>query len=192
MTMKHVHLLLIRGHYPLKTSFGLLEIVAAPEQLRPFSIDAMAFEEDTFLVLSADRKIRDPKKPLMHIMTELIEMRPEIPGSVLVKGSGPYRLLAIVHDLDQVPSWKEEWIQKALDNILRETENRKFRSIAVPLLGTLHGSLEKYRFIDLLWDALTRFTPHYLKRLWVVVPKGTDKIIFAKFFSEQRGLVEIP
>ncbi len=189
--MKYANLRLIRGHYPLKMTLGPLEIVAAPKHLKPFPVEATAFEEDTFLVLSADRKIRDPKKPLMHIMTELIEFRPQIPGSVLVKGRGPYLLLAIVHDLDQVPSWKEEWIRKALDNILRESDNRKLGSIAVPLLGTLHGSLEKYRFVDLFWDALTRFTPHYLKRLWVMVPKGSDKTIFDKFFSEQQDQQEI-
>jgi hypothetical protein len=185
--MKSTDLRLIQGHYPLKMAFGPLEVVAAPESLKPFPIDARAFEEDTFLVLSADRKIRDSKKPLMHIMTELIEMRPEIPGSILVKGRTPYRLLAIVHDLNQVPSWREEWVQKALDNILREAEIRKLGSIAIPLLGTLHGSLEKPRFVDLLWDAVTRFTPHYLKRLWVVVPKGTDKTIFERFFSTPQS-----
>ena len=165
-------------------SLGSLRIVAAPDDTPPFKVDAVAAEEDTFLVLSADPQVRDPKEPLMRVMTRVIETHPEAPGSVLVKGKCPLRLLAIVHDLNEDPSWREEWIASALDGIFREAESRKLRSIALPLLGTLHGSLEKQRFVVLLRCALERMSPNHLKRLWLAVPVGTSCKILEMLESE--------
>jgi hypothetical protein len=170
---------LIRGSYPREMSVGSVRIVAAPKDTPPFPVDAVAFEEDTFLVLSADPRVRDPHKHIMQVMTRVIETRPESPGSVLVKGNYPhFRLLAIVHDLNQEPSWREEWIASALDGIFREAESRKLRSIALPLLGTLHGSLEKQRFVMLLRWALERMSANHLQLIWLVVPAGTSSKIF--------------
>lgn len=164
---------LIPGSYPRKLSFGSIDIVAAPLDRPPFTVDAVAFEEDTFLVLSADRQVRDPKEHQVRVMTRVIETRPEKPGSVLVKGKRPIRLLAIVHDLNQDPSWREEWIAHALDGIFHEAERRRLHSIALPFLGTLHGSLDRERFVMLLRSALERLSAKHLKRLWLVVPAGT-------------------
>ena len=168
----------IRGTYPLKISIGSLVMVIAPESMSPFPVDAIALEEDTFLVMSADPKVRDPQKSLMRIMTEVIETRPEIPGSVLVRGERPLRFLAIVHDLNEEPSWREEWIESALDKIFQEAEDRRLNSIALPMLGTLHGSLEKERFVALLLRVLKRNSVNHPERLWLVVPAGTDSKIF--------------
>jgi hypothetical protein len=137
-------------------------------------VDGIAFEEDTFLVMSADPVVRDPKEPLVRIMTRVIETRPEAPGSVLVRGKRPLRLLAIVHDLNQEPSWREEWIASALDRIFQLAEDRELESIALPFLGTLHGKLTRERFLVLLRAAISRNPPTHLKRLWLIVPEGTD------------------
>ena len=169
---------LIKGSYPLMMSNGAIDIIAAPENLCNVAVDAVAFEEDTYLVLSADRKVRDPQMPLMKIMTNLIETRPETPGSVLVKGKNPTRLLAIVHDLNQDPTWREEWIKSALDGILQKADSLKFQSVAIPFLGTLHGSLEKQRFVELFSDALKGISPKFLKHIRLIVPVGTRAKIF--------------
>ena len=185
-TEKKPQLGIIRSTYPREISRGPVSIVAAPKQSPPFPVDGVAFEEDTFLVLSADPVVRAPKESLMRVMTKLIETRPQTPGSVLIKGKGPLRLLAIVHDLNQDPSWREEWIASALDMILAEAETRRLRSIALPFLGTLHGSLEKQRFVVLLRDALERNPAIHLKRLWLVVPEGTRSKILDILESEHR------
>ncbi|NVM25068.1 MAG: hypothetical protein HWN70_04000 [Desulfobacterales bacterium] len=177
---------LIRGGYPREISLGSVDIVAAPEDSPPFTVDGVAFEEDTFLVLSADRRVRDPREPLVRLMTRVIETRPETPGTVLVKGKRPLRLLAIVHDLNQDPSWREEWIVSALDGIFREAESRRLQSIALPFLGTSHGSLEKERFIELLRSALERMSPNHLKRLWLVVPAGASSRILETLDTESQ------
>jgi len=159
---------------------GSVQIVASPEHRPPFAVDAVAAEEDTYLVLSADPEVRDPKIYPIRLMTRVIEARPETPGSVLVQGRHPIRFLAIVHDLNQEPTWKEEWIESALLEIIREAEGRRLGSIALPLLGTLHGSLKKERFIVLLRRALEQVTPRYLQRIWLVMPAKTSYKILKK------------
>ena len=177
---------LIRGSYPLKVSVGSVDIVASPKDRPPFPVDAVAFEEDTFLVMSADPKVRDPHEHQVRLMTRVIETRPETPGSVLVRGQRPLRLLAIVHDLNQDPTWKQEWVASALDGIFGEAERRRLQSIALPFLGTLHGSLEKEHFLLLLRCALERLPTKHLKRLWLVVPTGTSSKIFGVLESEPQ------
>ena len=169
---------LIQGTYPLKVSVGSVDIVASPKDRPPFSVDAVAFDEDTFLVMAADREVRDPHEHQVRLITRVIETRPETPGSVLVQGQRPLRLLAIVHDLNQDPTWKEEWVASALDGVFREAERRRLQSIALPFLGSLHGSLEKERFLVLLRSALQRASAKNLRRLWLVVPAGTSSKIF--------------
>lgn len=158
------------GHSALVV--GAVRIFAGPEKMPPYSVEAIVHEEDTFLVLSANPELFESDENPMRVLTEAVEARPETPGSVVVKDGHPMQFLAIVHDLDQEPSWKEEWVANALDGVFREAEKRKFRSIALPLIGTLHGSLEKTRFIALLREALERKSPGHLKRLWLVTPEG--------------------
>ena len=183
---KRPRLRLIRGGYPCEISLGSVRIVAAPEDRPPFPVDAVVFEEDTFLVLSANPEVRDPNEPLLQVMTRVIETPLETPGSVLVKGNHPIHLLAIVHDLNLEPSWKEEWIASALDAIFKEAEGRRLQSIALPFLGTLHGSLDKERFVVLLKCALERISAKHLKRLWLGVPAGTRSKILEIFESRPQ------
>jgi len=140
-------------------------------------VDAVIFEEDTFLVISADPVIRPTTEPLMRIMTRLIETRPEKPGTVVVRGELPLRLLAVVHDFNQEPTWKEEWVKTALEEVFRIVEDRKVTSIALPFLGTQHGSLQKERFMQLLKEVLKKITSTHLERLWLVWPPKTHRRI---------------
>jgi len=168
---------LIRGGLQREISIGSLRIVAGPEDKPPFIVDAVAAEEDTFLVLSADTRIREPDEHPVRLMTRLIETRPETPGSVLVKGGRPLRLFAIIHDFNEEPSWREEWIGSALEGIFREMESRRLGSIALPLLGTLHGSFEEKSFVMLLGYILKRISHSHLKQLWLIVPVGAGSRI---------------
>lgn len=161
---------LIPGGLQSQTEFASIRITAAPEESPPFEIDARVFEEDTWLVMSADPKIAEPPEHPIRLMTDLIEAQPEPVGSVLVRGKNPMRFLAIVHDVNQEPTWQESWIENALIAIFKEAEHRKLQAIGLPLLGTLHGRLEKRRFILLLSRVLKRTTFKYLKHLWLMVP----------------------
>ena len=172
---------LIRGGYPLKIQIGSLTIVASLEKDPPFKVDAMAMEEDTFLVMSADGTVRDAGEPLIKVMTRVINTQPRRPGSVIVQERTPLRLLAIIHDLNEEPSWREDWVTRALEGIFHEAEMRKLRSIGIPFLGTLHGTMEKRRFLVLLRSSIERVSLHHLKQLWLVVPTGTSCKLFEVF-----------
>jgi len=152
---------------------GSVRLFVAPKEWPPFLADAMVEEEDTYLVLSADPEVQETREQPEELMAELLKTNPAVPGSVIVKEGQPLSLLAVVHDLNQEPSWQEGWIVSTLDSILREAQRRKLRSLALPLLGTLHGSLERQRFLVLLREALERSSPEHLARLWLVVPAGT-------------------
>jgi hypothetical protein len=160
-----------------------LTIVASLEKDPPFKVNAMAMEEDTFLVMSADGTVRDAGEPLIKVMTRVINTQPRRPGSVVVQERTPLRLLAIIHDLDEEPSWREDWVTGALEGIFHEAETRKLRSIAIPFLGTLYGTMERRRFLVLLRSSIERVSLHHLKQLWLVVPTGTSCKLFEVFES---------
>lgn len=153
-------------HRPL--TFQGLYIVAAPEESPPFTVEAMAYEEDTYLVMSADPKHAvEPAHPL-RLMAELADLAPEKTGSVVVQGRHPVRLLAIVHDVELSPTWREEWIESALREIFSLVEKHRFASLGLPLLGTRYGKLDKARFTELLARILTETPIPDLKRLWLI------------------------
>ena len=181
------NLQIIPGTYPLEISFGTIHIVAAPKDRPPFKAEAMAFEEDNFLIMSAETIVRAPKESLMKIMTRVIATQPETPGKVLVRGKRPLRFLAVVHDLNQEPSWKEEWVADCLEKIFAEAESRKLKSIVLPFLGTLHGRLERRRFLKLLGHALSQTELSHLERIWLVVPDGMNPKILEILESGTKG-----
>ncbi len=169
----HPEFQLIQGGHQFEMSSGPYAIIAAPTTKPPFPIDAVVEEEDTFLVLSAEARVRKPEGSFLKIMTNVIETRPETPGTVLLRGKNPIRLLAIIHDLNQDPNWKEAWIKSALNRIFHVSDRRKLQSIALPFLGTHHGTLDKKRFVVILRHTLKKISPSYLQRIWLVIPSGT-------------------
>ena len=175
---KRPRLRLIRCDSCHKIFFGTVKIVAAPEDVPPFRVDAVAAEEDTFLALSAKPKACENNEHPIRMMTKVFELRPEPPGKILVKGRNPLQFLAIVHDLNREPSWKEEWISNALEGIFREAERRRISSLALPMLGTRYGSLENERFLMLLRNSLEQNPLKNLKHIWLMTPqKGSLRIL---------------
>ncbi len=178
---------LIRGGLECSISFGLVRIVAAPKTSPPFDVEALAFEEDTWLIMSADPKICEPEEHPIRLMTEFIEEQPKPIGSVLVTGRNPIRFLAIVHDVNQVPTLKEEWVESALKEIFEKAEQRKIRSLGLPLLGTLHGRLEKQRFVALLSRSLIQSSFKFLRCIWLITPAGESLKIINSLESILNG-----
>ncbi len=167
------HLRVVDGAHHVEMDLGPCRVVAAPRDRPPFEVDAVVAEEDTFLVLSADPVVKEPLESWDEVIKQVNELRPEAPGSVMVREKFPLEILAVVHDLDREPSWKEEWIAAALDEVLRVVAARKVRAIASPLLGTIHASLRPKRAAGLLREALKRGVPKTLERIWLIVPPGT-------------------
>lgn len=151
-------------------SSGLVMPVADDALL---DVDAVALEEDTFLVLSADPTPRETHENPESLMRQVSTFEAQPLGSVLVTGKNPLQFLAIVHDLNQEPTCREEWVVSALQEIFHQAERRRTRRLALPMLGTVHGSLTPRRFVDLFETALAESNVEHLERIWVVVPDGT-------------------
>ncbi len=138
-------------------------------------VDAVALEEDTFLVLSADPIPRETHENPESLVRQVSTFEAQPLGTVLVTGKKPLQFLAIVHDLNQEPTCREEWIVSALREIFHQAERHRTRRLALPMLGTVHGSLTPRRFVDLFEAALAEASVEQLERIWVVVPDGTSE-----------------
>jgi len=149
------------------------------------SADAVVAEEDTYLVLSAEPEVREPAVARLHVFHEAYAAEPVEPGSVVVRQGSPLRFLAVVHDLSQDKSWREEWIAGALDAVLREADAWKVRYLALPPLGRVHGALPRERLVVLLRAALRARPPRHLERLFLVVPDD-EAAIFKELLGSSR------
>jgi hypothetical protein len=94
-----------------------------------------------------------------------------------LKGKHPIRILAVVHDLNREPTWKEAWVESALRVIFHEVERRRLKSLALPFIGTLHGKLGKECFIRMLREVLECTECKYLRKVWLIVPPKTKPAI---------------
>jgi hypothetical protein len=164
---------LIHGGRSTRTTQGVVHVVMAPREQPPFPVDAIVLEEDTYLVLSADPRAGEPHPghPI-RVMTSLLEVEPKQPGTIVVRDRAPLEFAAIVHDLDEEPSWREEWIVSSLDRALAEAERRQLRSLGLEMLGAIHGRLERPRFLQILRQALQRSDPRRLERIWLIPPSS--------------------
>jgi hypothetical protein len=149
--------------------FKDITIILSP--LPPFQIEAEVVEQDTALVLEPTFEVAYPNESAEELINQAFEIPPITPGSVVVRGNFPLKLVAIVHDFDEEPNWKEEWIVKALYSILYLSEQFQLQAIAIPLLCTRHGSLEKQRFFDILHSVIEQVVPVHLKKIWLAVPE---------------------
>ncbi len=162
---------LIRGDLDRVVRIGTTRIQVAPQDRPPFAVNALAVEQDTALVLGEEPMVLSPEQSLNEISSDLEHLTEPLPGSVLVKRGTPKRLYAIVHDLEQDPSIRQEWVVKALHNMMRLAERQPLHAIAMPLLGTRYGQLEQRRFIELLCYILTKYPPSSPLKLWLVAPR---------------------
>ena len=166
------NLKLVQGGLRIETVLGNIRVVAAPEESKLFDVDVIVREEDTWLVMSADPEKCMPEIHPIRLMTELIEAKPETPGRVLIQQGSPIRFLAVVHDFNMDPTWKEEWIYQALNYVFKESEKRKMKAVGIPLLCTRHGRLDVDRFLFIVTDIINRTSFKYLRRLWLMTYKG--------------------
>ncbi len=169
---KAPRLQLISDDYGRALVFGGVRIAAAPRDQQPFPVAAIALEEDTNLLMSARAEIRAPAEGFAELVDEMTAFEPLQPGTVVIRGESPLRLLAVVHDIERSPTWKVSWIAQALCGVLRETERRRLSSLCLPVLGARHGGVSATRFARLLRLVLEQRPPKRLRRIWALVPEG--------------------
>jgi hypothetical protein len=120
---------------------------------------ARVIEADRHGVLTAPVAPRMPCAGLDELAAAAVSERGRAPGSVVVRPGRPLQLLAVVHDLDRDPAWSEDWIEQAWRGVFLEAGTRGLTTLAVPLLGTVHGRLPRERALQLLAAAAAGARP---------------------------------
>jgi hypothetical protein len=144
--------------------------VASPK-LVPEAIDCVVEEQDTALILSKPTHIKiTDDKPSWFLANALESQTLLQPGTAVLRSGKPKKILAIVHDLDQEPSWRTEWVTQALENIFEISRSYGFEIVSLPILATVHGRFDRVEFLKLLVNAIqTQDCP--LKTMWLTAPR---------------------
>jgi len=166
---------------------GPVHVVVAPEHAPPSPIDALDVEENTHLPLTSDGVVAEPDEEFEALVEAASKKTTNTPGSVLVRKTKPLQFLAIVHDIDCAPTWREEWIASAINGTVEEAEWRRLSSLGIPLIGTRHGNVEMRRVALWLGRCLSRTSFRYLKRVWVIAPEGSEAELMWALRSEFAG-----
>ena len=158
-----------RRQRPVEVTRATPEIVTADARCPPFTVQAVVIEDDTAQVLSAQTEtLPQTGTHIIKIMTALHDDEPARPGVVVVKGSSPWRLHALVHDFDQQPSFQQAWVAQALAEALSVCAARQITHLGVEQLGCKHGGLSPRRFRELLGDTLQGRAIFYPRALWII------------------------
>ena len=172
---------LISDDYGRALIFRGVRIAAAPEDRPPFAVAAVALEEDTNLLMSARAEVRAPVESFGKLVEEMASFQSIEPGTVVVQTGSPLRLLTVIHDIEQTPTWKEAWVERALCALLRETGRRGLDSLCLPVIGSLHGDMSTIRFAKLLRLALEKRPPGRLRRIWALVLEEDIDLLLREF-----------
>ena len=137
----------------------------------PFTVDAIAVEDDTYHVLSANPEFQVSRGSVTQAIEALERSEPCALGSVVVKLGRPLIFQAIVHDLSHDPTCVESSVQRALAAIFAEAEQRNLKTVALAPVGTRYRSIDEHRFLDLFNEALAAVAFRSVEKVWLVVPE---------------------
>ncbi len=170
-----------------KVRINGLDIYIAPENCPPFSVKAIAEEQDTSLVLEPSDELPEysDNRPIWYQANTQELQKTCHPGEVIVKSYNPIRLSAIVHDLDCDPSWNIDWIKAAIKNIFNLCDEKQLVSLALPLLGTQFGKVKNEEFLELLVNQLLLNQSDYPQRIWLLVSADNCQKIY-EFLNQLR------
>ncbi len=145
-------------------------ITVAPYHSPPFPVQALVLEEDTWFALSSSPEVSRPRSHPIRVMTDAWEAQPAETGSVHVRDGYPFRILAVVHDLSQEPTWRIEWIESALRSSLAVARERGFEAVGIEPLGAIHGRFSIADF-DALLASLIEHDPDPALEIWRIDPQ---------------------
>lgn len=144
-------------------------LIKAPSSAPPFAVQAIVLEEDTGLVLSADVRVKDVDEHPIRLMTGLLSSETIAIGTAVLRRGTPHRIFAVVHDMDQTPHCRQEWVVSALVQVMQLCEQlcdqENIQSIAIQRLGSVFGKLDTFWFENELLEQ-SRDSP--LKQIWLM------------------------
>lgn len=126
---------------------------------------AVVREDDTHGVLAAEPVVRPVEAPLETLEQAALRSTGRAPGSAVFLPGRPGHIHAVIHELDQEPTWRADWIVAAALASFTAARRRGLTTLVTPLLGTVHGRATTEQAIDALARALGRAgaaQPHYL------------------------------
>jgi len=159
---------------------GVYISILHPRLSKP-NFSAIVEEQDTSLALSEFRELHDPGElPVWYLGHKAASDPAKKLGSVVVRACRPFIFQAIIHELDEDPTWCEEWISEALDNIFSLVSEKQVTSLCIPALGHVHGRMTLKDSISLIMDRLKVFLTRNpsdsahkpLKKIWIQVDKN--------------------
>jgi hypothetical protein len=166
---------LVRGGRARTWRRGRLEVVAATPDRPPFPVARRVLEEDRWRVLGASPEWRPPPpEHPVRLHTALLDDRAADLGTLLGRGSCWH---AVVVDLDAERLVVPEVVASAWESIAARCARARIRSIAVPLLGTVHGDLAPDVALRLLSEGLLAEAPAVLQRVWLQVPLRHQRVV---------------
>jgi len=139
-----------------------LDLVVSKKGNAPFDVELVVFEEDTFRLLSASNFVQENRHSVDDVVQEMVAFEPESPGEILVKGN---RAFAIVHDLDQDPTCRPEWVDMAIRELFAYCDENDIQALAIEPLGCVHG---KGNVDDFVAKVQLLASDGSLERLWVM------------------------
>jgi len=154
------------------TAMSVVRVIIGPQNEPPFTVDAIAVEDDTYNVLSAHPDFHVSRGSVKQALDTLERTEPHELGSVVVRTGRPLIFQAIVHDLSRDPTCSERSIERALAAIFEEAERREVKTIALAPIGTRYRSIDEPRFLELFNEALAAARLQSVEKVWLVVPEG--------------------
>jgi hypothetical protein len=145
-----------------------LTVIAECPERAPFSPNLTILEEDTHRVLSARSFVVEQPGSLGSALEAVARDTRARPGSVIRRRRS---LLAIVHELSADPTCRADWIDLALRAAFAEADRDRARTVALPLLGTVHGRIPESTSFALFKGAIASSPRAHLERIWLVVPR---------------------
>lgn len=160
---------LIRGGLDSHVEITGTTVAVTPLDAPIPALDAVVMEDDTWGVLAADLMLQEGGLDLEDALDAVADFDPHTAGSVLLRASQPLELRAVIHDLDRTPTLQESWVRTALARVFHIADERALDTLAMPLLGTVHGRLEAARAVALVVAALEDRRHDRPRQLWLAV-----------------------
>jgi len=132
------------------------------------NLDAIVEEQDTCLLLKPTTEFSKIKESYPALIKQMQDQSPYPTGTVMVKGSRPAKLIAVIYDLEKEPICKLDDIKLTLSKLITIINKHRLKRVAMPLLGTSYGAVGVEEFLSQLGEFFSS-SSEYPERLWLAV-----------------------
>jgi len=128
-----------------------------PATHMPRRADVRAVEQDCWLILGEQSRLREDQRPAWVQANQLATTPSLRPGDVIPRPGQPPQLTMILYDLEQQPICKPQWVKQALSAVLEYTHDHDLSCLQLPLPGYQYGGLTAEVALTLLLTELRAY-----------------------------------